>query len=209
MSDKRYADQILQLAVDNEVLTPDQAEEISYEHEQTGRPVRDMLVDAGYLSEDDLLEIIAGYLGTRVVNLPATDIPQDVIRNLPASVARMYNVVPVSGDDATMELAVSDMVNPQVMDELMFVLTRSVSFVLARQEDVRSCINQFYGDESDAVTDLLSAFEEEIENVSESVTLAGEEDAKALEAAAGDSLLQPSPVPGYPRSCVGHPFRAL
>jgi type IV pilus assembly protein PilB len=185
MSDKRYADQILQLAVDNEVLTPDQAEEISYEHEQTGRPVRDMLVDAGYLSEDDLLEIIAGYLGTRVVNLPATDIPQDVIRNLPASVARMYNVVPVSGDDATMELAVSDMVNPQVMDELMFVLTRSVSFVLARQEDVRSCINQFYGDESDAVTDLLSAFEEEIENVSESVTLAGEEDAKALEAAAG------------------------
>jgi type IV pilus assembly protein PilB len=124
-------------------------------------------------------------MGTRVVNLPALDIPVDIIHRVPASVARMYNVVPVSMTDSSVELAVCDIVNPQVMDELMFVLTCDVSFVLAREDDVRSCINQFYGDDSAAVNDMLSALGE----IEESGDLAvvDETDEKGVEEAAGST----------------------
>jgi len=63
-------------------------------------------------------------------------------------------VVPVTMTDTSVELAICDIIDPAVMDELMFVLTCDVSFVLAREDDVRACINQFYGDDSAAVNDI-------------------------------------------------------
>ena len=125
------------------VVTDEQVEDIHEEHEQTGKTVRHMLVDMEILSEDDLLSVIAGELGTRVVNLPATDIPVDVIHSVPASVARMYNAVPVEMGVNSVVLAVSDLASPTTMDELMFALTRDVSFVLSREDDVKNCLNQF------------------------------------------------------------------
>jgi len=121
-----------------------------------------------------------------VVNLPALDIPPDIIHRVPASVARMYNVVPTSMTDNAVELAVCDVINPQVMDELMFVLTCDVSFVVAREDDVRSCINQFYGDDSAAVNDMLSALEGEIEEAGD-LALVDETDEQGLEEAAGST----------------------
>jgi type IV pilus assembly protein PilB len=67
------------------------------------------------------------HLGTEVIDLKGIDIPPDVIRRVPASVARMYNVVPIEADSRLVELATSDLLSPEVVDELMFVLTRDVS----------------------------------------------------------------------------------
>jgi len=187
MADVQHSDPLLQLVKDQGVVTVEQAEEIEEEHRQTGKPVRRVLVDTDLISEDRLLELIAGYLGTHVVNLPAADIPPDAIRGVPASVARMYNTVPVELGTNSVELAVFDMVSPETMDELMFVLTRDVSFVLAREEDVRNCMNQFYGDESDAVNTMLSALESEIEEVGDTLSLTDEDDVKGMEEAAGST----------------------
>jgi type IV pilus assembly protein PilB len=72
------------------------------------------------------------------------------------------------------------------MDELMFVLTRDVSFVMAREEDCQTFINQFYGDDSAAVTDMLSALESEIEE-SDALLIGDEEDELGIEEAAGST----------------------
>ena len=185
MADTPHTDPLLQLVIDHEVLSADQVQEVLDEQKLTGKPIQHVLIDMGFFNEDQVLELIAGYLGTRVINLPATDIPPDVVHGVPASVARMYNVVPVSATATSVELAVSSLVNPQIMDELMFVLTRAVTFVVAREDDIKTCINQFYGDESDTVSDMLKAIENEMEH---SDTLAvGEEDVKGLEEAAGSA----------------------
>jgi len=185
MSEELIQDPLLQLLVEQGVLTGEQAADVFAEHEQSGKPVRSIVVDLGLIPEDDLLEMIAAYLGTRVVNLPALDIPVEVIRSVPASVARMYNVVPVSVTDTSVELATCEMVSTQVMDELLFVLTCDVAFVLARADDVKACINQFYGDDSAAVNDMLSALEG-VEAADE-LQLSDETDEKGLEEAAGST----------------------
>jgi type IV pilus assembly protein PilB len=183
MSDERLQDPLLELLTEQGVLTGDQAVDIDAEHRDSGKPLRSIVVDRGLLAEDHLLGMIAAYLGTRVVNLPALDIPMDVIRRVPASVARMYNVVPVSVTDTSVELATYDMIGPQIMDELMFVLTCDVSFVLARLDDVKACINQFYGDDSAAVNDMLAALDG-VDDVEE-LQISEDTDDKGLEEAAG------------------------
>lgn len=186
MVEMQFMDSLLQLAAEQGILSAAQAQEVHLEHDDTGKPVRRILLDGDFIDEDQLLEIIAGYLGTRVINLPATDIVPDVIHSVPASVSRMYNVVPVKADNESVELATYDLVSPQIMDELMFVLTRNVSFVLAREEDVRTCINQFYGDESDSVNEMLSALESEIDDA-EALGIADDGDEKGIEEAAGST----------------------
>ena len=187
MADVAQTDQMYDVLMQHGGLARDQMDELVEEHERSGKPYRNLVVDMGFLDEGRVLEIIAEYLGTRVINLPATDIPTDVIQTVPASVARMYNVVPVAVDESSVDLAVFDLVTPQVMDELMFVLTREVRFVLAREDDVRTRINQFYGDDSDAVNSMLAALESDMADVGDGFDLKDEEDERGIEEAAGST----------------------
>lgn len=176
---------LLQLLGEHGMLDDAKAQEILDEHEQAKRPIRNLVVEKGVVTEDKLLEILAEHMASKVVNLPATDIPAQVIRSVPASVARMYNVVPVSVTPTSIELCTFDLINPQIMDELMFVLTRDVSFIFAREEDVHSCINQFYGDDSSAVGEMLAMLEKEMDEVGDTLAVTAEDDEKAIEEAAG------------------------
>ena len=191
MVDADYADPILRLLAEQEALDADQISDLAEEHDRNGKAVRNLVVDMGFMTEDELLEIIASYLGSRVINLPATDIPPDVYHSVPASVARMYNIIPVAKGTNSVELAASTIIDPQVTDELMFVLTRDVTFVMAREEDVKNCINQFYGDDSAAVTDMLSAFEKEMEAAGETFDKeGGDEDIDSEEQAGSAPVIR-------------------
>lgn len=179
-----HTDPLLQIMKDHGLLTDEMVAGIYEEHERSGKSVRGIVMDMGLIQENAILDLIAGYLGTMVINLPATDIPPDVVRRVPPSVARMYNIIPVSMTQSSVQLAVSDIISPEIMDELMFVLTCDVSFVVAREDDIRTFINQFYGDDSGAVNDMLSALESEIEKAGELLGV-GDDEEGGIEEAAG------------------------
>lgn len=186
MSTPEHFDPLLDLAISNGIMDAQQAQELREERDRTAKPLRNLIIDAGYVTEDDLLSMMAAYQGCEVVDLSTYEITPDVIRSLPASVARMYNVVPVMMHPGTITLATATLIEPHVMDELMFVLTRDVAFVMAREADVRARVNQFYGDDSETVNDMLSKLETIIE---QDASLAVDEmaDEKGIEQAAGSA----------------------
>jgi type IV pilus assembly protein PilB len=162
-SELLFDDVLLQILHDQGLLRDDQIETLLADQEESAKSARDLVVDLEFMEEDEVLEIIAGYLGTQVINLPATEIPPDILHSIPASTARMYNVIPVDMTAESITLATSDLVTQAILEELRFVLTREVGFVLAREEDVRTCVNQYYGDTSESVNDMLSSLEEDFE----------------------------------------------
>ena len=185
MPDGQQNDAILQMLESHGLLTADQRQEILDEHERSGKPTREIVVNMELLPEDTLLEMIAENLGTRVVNLPATDIAPDTIHSIPASVARMYMVVPVEKGASSVTLASYDLLSPVTIDELMFVLSRDVSVVLAREEDIRNYVNQFYGDDSTSVSEMLRALDEAADKLVELTPVA--QDERGVEEAAGSA----------------------
>jgi type IV pilus assembly protein PilB len=187
MADVQYSEPVLQILAEQGIVTDAQVEEIREEHERTGKPIRDVVVNLEILPEDALLKLMAEHLGTRVINLPATDIPPEVVHSIPASVARMYTVVPVEKGTNSVLLATFDMLSPATMDELTFVLSRDVSLVFAREEDVKTFVNQFYGDDSASVNQMLEALESEIEHADELLEIAGSDNDKGIEEAAGSA----------------------
>ena len=188
MPDVHQIDPVLQLLESNGLVSAEQLQEITDEHQRSGKSVREIVVNMDICPQDTLLTMIAESLGTRVVNLPATDIPPDVVRAIPASVARMYMVVPVDKGVNTVTLATYDLMSPATIDELSFVLSKDIQLVMAREDDVRAHVNQLYGDDSASVSDMLNALESEIEQADKFLELnTNQEDARGIEEAAGSA----------------------
>ncbi|NLB59786.1 MAG: hypothetical protein GX806_01715, partial [Lentisphaerae bacterium] len=156
-------DTLLQLLIDNGALTPEQVQEVREEQERTGHSVHKIVSDHGLISEDDLLTIIANHLGTTIVDLQEMEIAPATMQTIPASAARMYNIVPIALKPSAVVLATSQLLPPEIIDEIRFVLTRDISFVMARSEDIKNLIGRFYGSDNASIDELLASLESEFE----------------------------------------------
>src|SRR5262245_41849896 len=94
-------DPLLQLLEDQETMPHARLLEMQAEVPSSGKSARNVALEGAVISEGQLLDLVAGYQGSRVINLPATDIPQEVLHSVPASVARMYNCVPVEATNTS------------------------------------------------------------------------------------------------------------
>jgi len=184
MAETTHIDPLLQLLSDSKVVNATQVEEILEEQKRTGNAARKVLMDLDIVKEDDLLVMIASHLGTSVINLAEREIPEEVVKAIPASVARMYSVVPISLDANGVVLATSQLLEPAMVDEIRFVLTRDLTFVLAREEDVKAQVNKFYGEDSDSMNDMLNKLESDMDTGGIVELTEGKEDETGLEQAA-------------------------
>jgi len=157
------ADTLANLLLEEKVISKMQLQEAMEEHSRTGKPLADILIDFDLLKEDGLLNLISGYLGTEIVDLGTIDPSKDLLRTMPASVVRLYQAVPVREQtDGSLVVAVLDPLNPQVTDELRFVLGRDVHVVVARGQDILRWVDEYYSGEGESVGDLLIQLEGEL-----------------------------------------------
>ncbi|MCQ2389888.1 MAG: GspE/PulE family protein [Kiritimatiellae bacterium] len=181
-------DPLLDLLKQNGVLDDEQISVILDEQKNDGgKSTRQIIVDGGYLAEDDLLGMMAAYLGCDVIDLAAMELDADTINAIPASIARMYNVLCVEVDESSVTLATANLVDPRVSDEVSFALTKEVRFVMAREADVNERISQHYGDASDSVADMLKNLGEGLDG-DESLK-SDPNDVAALEGAANNNAV--------------------
>lgn len=162
MNDTKDFDPVLDLAITNGVIDDQQAQELREEKKRSGKQSRYLLIDGGFATEDALLGMMAAYLGYDVVDLASLTLSQEVLKSIPASVARMYNVVPVAAGPGSLTLATSTIFDPYAMDEIMFVIAKDITYVMAREADIRARISEHYGDDSVTVSDMLTSLEGEI-----------------------------------------------
>lgn len=183
-------DPLLQQVLDEGMISSSQADEVLEEQERTGNSVRVVLLDMGLLEEDDLLDLVAGALGGNVVDLAAMqpEIDHSIVKEVPPSVVRMYNMMPIRADEETVVLVTFELVTPEVVDELRFVLNRDVEFVVAREVEINRAIKEIYGDTSESVGDMLTQLESELEDAGDLMDISEKaSDAIEIEAAANQA----------------------
>ncbi len=162
--DIEIKDTLLMQVYDEGILTDEQITEVLDEQERTGNLIKEILVYMGYIDKMEMLELIAGYMGANILDFDEIEIDPDIVKIVPVDVVRMYNIFPLEADEMNITLAVADLINPEVMDELRFVLTRDITFMVAREEDIKTAIYELYGDVSDSVTHILDELEQNMED---------------------------------------------
>ena len=181
-------DPLLDLLVQNGVLDDEQVATIREEQKNDGgKPIRQLVIDGGYATEDDLLAMMAAYQGCEVIDLAAMTLDTDTVNAIPASIARMYNVLCVGVEDSAVTLATANLVDPRVSDEVAFALSKEVRFVMAREQDVNDRISQYYGDASESVADMLKSLGEGLDG--DQSLKSDPNDVAALEGAANNNAI--------------------
>ena len=75
---------------------------------ESGKKVADELVRLGYASGDDVMRAMAQEHGLDFINLNEVAIPPSVVELVPESVARENAILPMSEEDGSLKVIVSD-----------------------------------------------------------------------------------------------------
>ena len=152
------------MLIEEGLCSEDQLVEIEEEHERTGKVFQELLVDYEIISEEGLLGLIARNLGTDVVDLNGLEIEKAIIDMIDASTVRMYGVMPLKYEDEILTVASANPLNYQVAEELHFILGKNVFIVIAPEDQIDAAIEKYYPLESESMHDMLESMDIDIED---------------------------------------------
>src|SRR5947207_2047196 len=122
---------LLSLIKEQSLIDDLQYEEVVGEFKRSGKPVYQLLQDFGVMDQDTILQLIADHLGTKVVSLKDANLPPDLLKTIPPASARMYQCLPISLSDSTLDVALVEPLNPAGIDELGFTVKYNLQLVVA------------------------------------------------------------------------------
>lgn len=153
------------------LITDEQIEFALKEQRKGKKPIGDIFVELGFVSEKDISETLAiqleipFVLGERGMLKPRTD--QELEKLIPSDIARQYNVLPLSCDNSVLSLAMADPSDVIVLDNLKKVSDCELNPVIATKSDIRKAQDEFYGEQKllkEAIDKTYNL--EEVEDVS-------------------------------------------
>jgi type IV pilus assembly protein PilB len=151
----------LQKLVKQGLISTDQLAEAEDMAANMGIGVPDALVRLGYVSGIVVARAQAEAYGYDFINLDGREISPTVIELVPESVARENMVIPLSLDDDSLLVAVSDPMAVEVLDKLRFILNRDIKVAIAPVDAIQTSINRHYGQsETESVDSMLQEFTE-------------------------------------------------
>lgn len=152
---------IIEVLKDVGLVTPEQIEKAKASAGKEDKSLVDVLVDDGVVSKMEVLKTVAMQLGMDVIVLADHDIPQEVIKEVPAEIARRYKVVPVACNDNTLTVALSNPLDIDTLDSLRYVLKRDVGGLVASDEEISVALDHYYGREERTIEDILGHGEDQ------------------------------------------------
>ena len=152
-----------QLLVEKGIITDEQLQEAKEEHDRTGRLLGHVLVDFGHITEAEIILTLGQELGMEAVDLKEIgEIPQEAIQKISPNMAKLYEVIPFAIRGNTLMVAMADPLNPNMLDDLRFMLDVEVKGAISNKRDIGDAIKKYYGNESESFSDLLEEIREEM-----------------------------------------------
>jgi len=126
------------------------------EHEETGKPLAEVVLDMELLDAAALFARIGEHLGWSSLADPGDRVRPELVALLSPEQARNYGAIPIEANDQTVSLLVVDPFNQQSVDDLSFALDKEVRLVVADPEKVEALILRYYGEDTTSLEELLS-----------------------------------------------------
>ncbi|NLT62555.1 MAG: type II secretion system protein GspE, partial [Candidatus Hydrogenedentes bacterium] len=103
------------------------------------------LLERGYLAEEDLVIALSEQLGIPHIRVANYHIPDEILREVPASLARQYLMLPVSVTGDVLTLAMADPLNIMALDDLQMLTSYEIEPVVAVKSELEEAIERHYG----------------------------------------------------------------
>jgi type IV pilus assembly protein PilB len=145
-----------QILVDLGYLTEDQLWDILEEQKQSpGEIIGQVAIRMGLVTAAQVTEALAEQWGMPVVNLGETTIPPNVLEIVPQTMADIYKIMPVSLKNNVLTVAMADPQNVAALDDLRNFLGFDVRGAVSNLADVEQAIARHYADREDSIEDVI------------------------------------------------------
>ncbi len=143
---------------------------------EKGERIDRMLVELGFLSEDDLLPLLASFHGVELIEGDAIPESPPMVENLSVEYMRATRILPLRMDEQRIVLAMADPGDGAVIENVELVTGKRVEPVLVRARDLSERFERLFGgvEEPDAGSEGIEVLKEDEEDVEHLRDLASE-----------------------------------
>jgi len=141
------------------IIALDQLSEATEMAGSSGKSVGDCLTQLEYATPEEVTMALAEFNHMPYVDLREHRIPDDVIEQVPESVARENTVIPYSSENGAIRILVADPFDMEIIDKLRFILNKKIETALAPRTAIVAAINSYYGQvEGESADSMLQEF---------------------------------------------------
>ncbi|MDQ7822499.1 MAG: ATPase, T2SS/T4P/T4SS family [Candidatus Eremiobacteraeota bacterium] len=137
------------LLVEHSLVTEQQFQEASDLAAKVNEPVRKILVSMGFVTENDITEVIGKHMGVHFVDLDNFELDSAISRSIPEHLAHRYKVIPIAQKNNRLTLAMADPLNVKAVDDIGLITGFDIEPVIAAEEAIEKAIHRQFG-----VTDI-------------------------------------------------------
>ncbi len=148
---------ISHLVLSKGLLTPAQVADAADLHRTEGLRLDRAIVQLGFLTELQVLEMMAEHLQLPLVKLDDLTIDQETLRALPSKTVYRKRLVPISRVNGTLRVATSDPFDLYVLDDLRLTTGLEIEAALAPREEIEKIIKSHYGLGGDTLDEMVGA----------------------------------------------------
>lgn len=158
---------IAQLLVGRKLLSPEQLEEARALHQAKHLRLDQAIIQLGFLTEQQMLELMAEHLHLPIVKLDDLAIPPETLGALPSKIVYRKRLVPIGRINGTLRVATSDAFDLYALDDLRLSTGLEIEPVLAPREEIEKIIKSHYGLGGDTLDEMVGTEAEVSSSVAE------------------------------------------
>jgi len=145
-----------QILIDLGYINDDQLWDILEEQKQNpGTVLGQVAVRMGLVTQEQVTEALAEQWGMPVVNLEETNIQSNVLDLVPQTMAEVYRIMPVSLKNNVLTVAMADPQNVAALDDLRNFLGHEIRGAVSSGPDVEAAIARYYADREESIEDVI------------------------------------------------------
>ena len=153
-----------QVLIDLGFIDDDQLWEILDEGKNTGAPVGQVALSRGLVTEDQLLQALADQFGLRVLNPEELKPQAEALTLVPETMSSVYKVLPLSYKEKVLTVVLGDPINLPALDDLRnFLGISEVQACLANPKMIAEVLSKCYLGKEETIMDIIQALQEDPE----------------------------------------------
>lgn len=145
-------------------LHADQAREALELQQIRPKRIGQLLVDLGFVDEDELLEALSEQYGIPFDKDIAEHVDASLTTRVPIAFIREYEMVPFKANGGSFYVAVSNPDNLLPLDDLRLLLGGPVEPVLCRKTDIQKILDSYFDEQGANASEMIGAIDLDDEN---------------------------------------------
>src|SRR4029434_3413671 len=147
------------LLVKEGLINQEQLQRALADQKGSNEKLGSILVRLDFINEDQLIDFLSKQYGIPSITLTQLDVDAEVVKLVPAQIARKSECLPIKRQGNQLTLAMADPTNVFALDDVGFMTNLQVVPVVASQAAIRAAVDRTYDTKGSGFAEIVSEME--------------------------------------------------